>query len=232
MAYMNLARSGNKYLADHEPWKLIKTDADRTKAIMFTATQIAAALAVMGQPFIPDSCEKMRGFLNMDELSWGLLDKSVILPTGHALGKFGILFNKIEDPQVEAQIAKLMATKEENKTDMDFDPVKEEIVFEDFSKIDLRVGEVIEAVKVPKADKLLNLTIDLGFEKRTILSGIAEHYTPEEVLGRKVTVVANLKPRKMRGIESQGMILMGEDKDGKLTFADPGKEAENGKAIS
>ena len=227
--FMNLARLGNKYLADQEPWKKVKTDAKRTEAVMFTATQIAAGLAIMGQPFLPNTSEKLKGFLNLPSLDWNDLQKEIILEGGHTLGKFGILFDKIEDKAIEEQVEKLEATK---TVEASFEPIKDEIVFEDFQKIDLRVGTIIEATKVPKAKKLLNLTVDLGFEQRTILSGIAEHYSAEDIVGKKVTVVANLEPRKMRGIESEGMILMGETKEGKLTFADPGQEAENGYPVA
>ena len=227
--FMNLARLGNKYLADQEPWKKVKTDAKRTEAVMFTATQIAAGLALMGQPFLPNTSEKLKGFLNLPSLDWNDLQKEIILEGGHTLGKFGILFDKIEDKAIEEQVEKLEATK---TVEASFEPIKDEIVFEDFQKIDLRVGTIIEATKVPKAKKLLNLTVDLGFEQRTILSGIAEHYSAEDIVGKKVTVVANLAPRKMRGIESEGMILMGETKEGKLTFADPGQEAENGYPVA
>jgi methionyl-tRNA synthetase len=227
--FMNLARLGNKYLADQEPWKKVKTDAKRTEAVMFTATQIAAGLAIMGQPFLPNTSEKLKGFLNLPSLDWNDLQKEIILEGGHTLGKFGILFDKIEDKAIEEQVEKLEATK---TVEASFEPIKDEIVFEDFQKIDLRVGTIIEATKVPKAKKLLNLTVDLGFEQRTILSGIAEHYSAGDIIGKKVTVVANLAPRKMRGIESEGMILMGETKEGKLTFADPGQEAENGYPVA
>ena len=227
--FMNLARLGNKYLADQEPWKKVKTDAKRTEAVMFTATQIAAGLAIMGQPFLPNTSEKLKGFLNLPSLDWNDLQKEIILEGGHTLGEFGILFDKIEDKAIEEQVEKLEATK---TVEASFEPIKDEIVFEDFQKIDLRVGTIIEATKVPKAKKLLNLTVDLGFEQRTILSGIAEHYSTEDIVGKKVTVVANLAPRKMRGIESEGMILMGETKEGKLTFADPGQEAENGYPVA
>lgn len=227
--FMNLARAGNKYLADQEPWKLVKMDAERTKAVMFTATQIAAGLAVLAQPFLPHTAEKLQGFLHLPSLDWSVLEQEIILESGHTLGEFGILFDKIEDKAIAAQIEKLEATK---TVEASFEPVKDEIVFEDFQKIDLRVGTIIAATKVPKAKKLLNLTVDLGFEHRTILSGIAEHYSPEEIVGKKVTVVANLAPRKMRGIESEGMILMGESKEGNLTFADPGQEAENGYPVA
>jgi methionyl-tRNA synthetase len=227
--FMNLARLGNKYLADQEPWKKVKTDAKRTEAVMFTATQIAAGLAIMGQPFLPNTSEKLKGFLNLPSLDWNDLQKEIILEGGHTLGEFGILFDKIEDKAIEEQVEKLEATK---TVEASFEPIKDEIVFEDFQKIDLRVGTIIEATKVPKAKKLLNLTVDLGFEQRTILSGIAEHYSAEDIVGKKVTVVANLAPRKMRGIESEGMILMGETKEGKLTFADPGQEAENGYPVA
>jgi methionyl-tRNA synthetase len=227
--FMNLARLGNKYLADQEPWKKVKTDAKRTEAVMFTATQIAAGLAIMGQPFLPNTSEKLKGFLNLPSLDWNDLQKEIILEGGHTLGEFGILFDKIEDKAIEEQVEKLEATK---TVEASFEPIKDEIVFEDFQKIDLRVGTIIEATKVPKAKKLLNLTVDLGFEQRTILSGIAEHYSAGDIIGKKVTVVANLAPRKMRGIESEGMILMGETKEGKLTFADPGQEAENGYPVA
>jgi len=235
---MELARLGNKYLADEEPWKTIKTDEERTKTILNTALQVTAALAVLSEPFLPFTSEKLKGFLNFKGLDnkpdWNSLNTSdELIPANHGIEKAQLLFSKIEDAQIEAQLQKLEDTKtQNNSTTMDYDPVKPEIEFDDFSKLDLRVGTIIAAEKMPKADKLLILEVDLGFEKRTVVSGIAEHYKPEDIVGKQVSVVANLKPRKLRGVLSQGMILMTENAEGKLIFVNPDIESDNGVTIN
>jgi len=234
---MNLARLGNKYLADEEPWKLIKTDQERVATIMHIALQIAASLAVVSEPLLPFTSDKLKGMLALDalNLNWDLLDKTdTLLPSGHQINTAELLFRRIEDEEIQAQIDKLEATKKENQAMApSFEPLKETINFEDFQKLDLRVGTILEADKMPKADKLLVFKVDLGFETRTIISGIAEHFNPEELIGKRVTVVANLAPRKLRGIESQGMILLSENNDGKLVFVNPDEEGvPSGKTIN
>ena len=234
---MNLARLGNKYLADEEPWKLIKTDQERVATIMHIALQIAASLAVVSEPLLPFTSDKLKGMLALDalNLNWDLLDKTdTLLPSGHQINTAELLFRRIEDEEIQAQIDKLEATKKENQAMApSFESLKETINFEDFQKLDLRVGTILEAEKMPKADKLLVFKVDLGFETRTIISGIAEHFNPEELIGKRVTVVANLAPRKLRGIESQGMILLSENNDGKLVFVNPDEEGvPSGKTIN
>jgi len=221
---INLARLGNKYLADQEPWKLIKTDPERVETIMNIALQIAAALATVSEPFLPKSAEKLRSILNISNaIEWNEIVKTEnLIIDGHCIGSQELLFAKVEDATVEAQLNKLEATKK-NNTDENFkhNPVKENISFDDFSAMDLRTGTVLEAEKIKKTKKLLKLTVDLGFEKRTIVSGIAESYTPEEMIGKKVTVLANLAARNIKGVESQGMLLMTQNKDGKLIIIGP-----------
>lgn len=234
---MNLARLGNKYLADEEPWKLIKTNQERVATIMHIALQIAASLAVVSEPLLPFTSDKLKGMLALKtlDLNWDLLDKTdTLLPSGHQINTAELLFRRIEDEEIQAQIDKLEATKKENQAmEPSFEPMKETINFEDFQKLDLRVGTILEADKMPKADKLLVFKVDLGFETRTIISGIAEHFNPEELIGKRVTVVANLAPRKLRGIESQGMILLTENKDGKLVFVNPDEDqVPSGKTIN
>ena len=235
---MELARLGNKYLADEEPWKTIKTDEERTKTILNTALQVAAALAVLSEPFLPFTSQKLKGFLNFENLEnephWdSVATTEQLMPENHLIEKAQLLFSKIEDAQIEAQLQKLVNTKIENTASaMDYEPLKPEIEFDDFSKLDLRVGTIISAEKMPKADKLLILEVDLGFEQRTVVSGIAEHYKPEDIVGKQVSVVANLKPRKLRGVMSQGMILMTENADGKLIFVNPDVESDNGMTIN
>lgn len=234
---MNLARLGNKYLADEEPWKLIKTDQERVTTIMHIALQIAASLAVVSEPLLPFTSDKLKAMLALDalNLNWDLLEKTdTLLPSGHQINTAELLFRRIEDEEIQAQIDKLEATKKENQAmEPSFEPLKETINFEDFQKLDLRVGTILEADKMPKADKLLVFKVDLGFETRTIISGIAEHFNPEELIGKRVTVVANLAPRKLRGIESQGMILLSENTDGKLVFVNPDEEGvPSGKTIN
>lgn len=232
---LNLARLGNKYLADEEPWKRIKDDPERVPTIMHIALQIAAALSSICEPFLPHSAEKLRTILNINRpLSWEAIAKgSSLLPVGHIIGKQQLLFEKIEDATIEAQLSKLEQTKMVNeKETKSLPPQKELINFVDFTKLDLRVGTIIAAEKVKKDKKLLQLQVDLGEEVRTIVSGIAESFSTEEVVGKKVTVLTNLTPRKIRGVESQGMLLMSEDNEGNIVIVGPDKGAENGFPIA
>ena len=219
---MNLARLGNKYLADNEPWKLVKTDAKRVETIMHIALQITAKLSLLLEPFLPTTAGKLRSFLNLNLTSWEEITKNSILNAGHHTNAPEILFQKIEDSFVEQEIADLQATKEVPATN--FSPQKPNVSFDDFTKMDIRLGKIIEAEKVPKADKLLKLTVDTGIDTRTIVSGIASYYNAEEVVGKTVSVLLNLEPRKIRGVESQGMILMAENEQGELSFVSPEKE--------
>lgn len=271
-AAMNIARIGNKYISDTEPWKVAKTDMDRTASILHTSLQICADLAIAFEPFLPFSCEKLRKMLNVGisagfdhrsgegtptvnfysagegcalhtvsegvapssdgiVLTWDDLGSDVLLPAGHQLGEAQLLFSKIEDEVVNAQIAKLQATKAANEAAAaakaaeeaarHIEPLKEEISFEDFDKMDIRTANVLAAERVPKTDKLLKLTIDTGIDQRVIVSGIAEYYSPEDMLGKQICILANLKPRMIRGIESRGMILMARQGDGKMRFITP-----------
>ena len=232
---MNAARLGNKYLADEEPWKLIKENPERVKMQMYVALQIAAALSSLCEPFLPFTSDKLRKILNLDRISWKTISEtSDLIKAGHKIGQAELLFDKIEDEQIQKQLDKLEATKKENTAQaVQITPQKEETTFDDFTKMDLRVGTILEAEKMPKADKLLVLKVDTGIDVRTVVSGIAEHFSPEEVIGKRVTILANLAPRKLRGVESQGMILMTNDKDGKLVFLNPDKDGvENGALIS
>ena len=232
---MSLARLGNKYLADEEPWKVIKLDEERVQTIMYVALQISAALAVVSEPFLPFSATKLKNILNIDaSLSWeDVTENTVLLAATHQINKAELLFSKIEDKEIEAQVEKLAATKianeQENKVTT---PQKETIEFEDFTKLDIRVGTILEAEKVAKTKKLLKLKVDVGIDIRTIVSGIAESFSPEEIIGLQVSVLVNLAPRKIRGVESQGMILMADTPDGKLAFVAPSKEVKNGQAVS
>lgn len=227
---MNLARLGNKYLADEEPWKVIKQDEERVKTIMYVALQIATALAQLSEPFLPFTSQKLKKMLGTDhlkaDLTWERISvDSDLLPAGHQIHVAELLFNKIEDDAIAAQLNKLEATKKENETmDKEITPQKDTISFDDFSKLDMRVGTIIEAEKMPKAKKLLVLKVDTGLDIRTIVSGIAESFSPEDVIGKKVTVLINLAPRALRGIDSEGMILMTENTDGKLVFLNPDEE--------
>lgn len=219
---MNLARIGNKYLADTEPWKLAKTDMDRVATILNLSLQITANLAIAFEPFLPFSAEKLRGMLHLGYCDWNMLGRTDILPAGAELGKAELLFEKIEDSVIEAQVNKLLETKKTNELkNHKAAPIRENIAFDDFMKLDIRVGKVLECQKVPKADKLLQFRIDDGLGGRTIVSGIAKHYAPEDLVGKNVCFVANLEPRKLKGIESQGMILSAEDADGRLIVISP-----------
>lgn len=228
---MNLARLGNKYLADTEPWKVVKTDEDRVKTIMNICLQISANLSTLLEPFLPFSAVKLREFLNIERLEWENIGENVI-EAGHQINKASLLFEKIEDATIQAQVDKLLATKAENEAaNKVVTPAKENINFDDFMKMDIRVGTITEAEKVAKTKKLLKLTVDTGIDQRTIVSGIAEHYKPEEIIGKQVSVLVNLEPKKLKGIESQGMILMAEDADGKLSFVSPDQAVKPGSEI-
>lgn len=232
--FINVARAGNKYLADTEPWKLIKTDEESVKQIMFDALQICAKLAIAATPFLPHTAAKLKAMLNAHDLHWSSLFNENILMENHQLGKSEILYKQVEDEEIQKQLTRLENIKAANTQQPEtssLTELKPDITYEDFEKLDLRVGKVLEAEKVPKADKLLKLTVDLGFEKRTILSGIAEYYKPEELVGKLVTVVANLAPRKIRGIESQGMLLMAGNDFGKLYSVGPEKDIEAGSVV-
>ena len=231
---MNLARLGNKYLADEEPWKVIKLDEERVKTVMFVALQIATALSVLCEPFLPFTSVKLKGILNADSNSWSdISEKEVLLDPSHQIGKVELLFAKVEDKEIQIQLDKLEATKvaneQENKV---LEPQKDIIEFDDFTKLDIRIGTVIEAIKVPKTKKLLQLKVDVGLDVRTIVSGIAESFNPEDIIGKQVSVLVNLAPRKIRGVESQGMILMTDTQDGKLAFIEPERDVENGESVS
>ena len=228
---MNLARLGNKYLADTEPWKLIKTDEARVKTILNICLQIAGDLSTLTEPFIPFSASKLRDFLNIAPIAWNRMGDEVV-PAGHRLNEPGLLFEKIEDEQIQRQIDKLLATKKANEmANAQVKPAKENISFDDFAKLDIRAGKIIAAEKVAKTKKLMKLTIDTGIDTRTVVSGIAEYYTPEEVIGQQVSILVNLEPKALKGIESQGMILMAENADGSLAFVRPDKEVKNGSEI-
>ena len=234
---MNLARLGNKYLADEEPWKVIKVDEERVKTIMYVALQISAALAVVSEPFLPFTSDKLKKMLhisNENDSSWNdVSDKEVLLPANHQIGSAELLFSKIEDKTVTTQLEKLAATKKANEQENKvIEPQKETIDFDDFTKLDMRVGTILEAVKVAKTKKLLQLKVDVGIDVRTIVSGIAESFSPEDIIGQQVTVLTNLAPRKIRGVESQGMILMTDTPDGKLAFVEPEQKVSNGQQIS
>lgn len=231
---MNLARIGNKYLADTEPWKVAKTDMARVETILNISLQITANLSIAFEPFLPFSAKKIREFINMDNLTWGQLGRTDLLPVGHQLNASELLFSKIEDEAIEKQIQKLLDTKksnEEQQTEIKVASQKPNVSFDDFAKLDLRVGTVLECIKVPKADKLLQFLIDDGMGKRTIISGIAAWYKPEELVGKQVCFIANLEPRKLRGVESQGMILSVEDAQGNLSLIQPSKVVNSGSQI-
>ncbi|APA91821.1 MULTISPECIES: methionine--tRNA ligase [unclassified Myroides] len=233
---MNVARLGNKYLADEEPWKLIKENPERVKTQMYVALQIAAALSTLAEPFLPFTANKLKSILKIDTpIQWSTIaEDKVLLPTGHTIGQAELLFAKIEDEEVQKQLDRLEASKKANAAAAKVvEPQKDTATYEDFAKLDLRVGTIVEAEKMPKANKLLVLKVDTGMDVRTIVSGIAEHFKPEDIIGKRVTVLANLAPRALRGVESQGMILMTEDQDGKLVFVNPDDQnVKNGATIN
>lgn len=240
---MNLARLGNKYLADEEPWKAIKDNPERVKTQMYVAIQIAGALAILSEPFLPFTAQKLKNILNFEALkqknTWeSIKNNEEIINTNHHLNPSELLFEKIDDEIIQKQLEKLENIKLNNKTQENveqnttIEPQKELISYDDFSKMDIRIGTILEAEKMPKADKLLLLKVDTGIDVRTIVSGIAESFNPQDIIGKKVTVLVNLAPRKLRGIESQGMILMTEDIQGKFVFLNPDiKDVCNGSIV-
>ena len=229
---MNLARIGNKYIADSEPWKVVKTDPERVKTIIYISLQLTANLAIAFEPFLPFSSEKLRKMLNMECFEWNQLGRTDLLVPGHQLAKPELLFEKIEDDVIEAQVQKLLDTKKANEeANYKAKPVRENIAFEDFQKLDIRVGTVLECTKVPKADKLLCFKIADGLENRTIVSGISKFYKPEELVGKQVCFIANLAPRKLKGIESQGMILSALNYDESLSVITVDREVKPGSEV-
>ena len=229
---MNLARIGNKYIADSEPWKVVKTDPERVKTIIYISLQLTANLAIAFEPFLPFSSEKLRKMLNMESFEWNRLGRTDLLQAGHRLAKPELLFEKIEDDVIEAQVQKLLDTKKANEeANYKAKPIRENIAFEDFQKLDIRVGTVLECTKVPKADKLLCFKIADGLENRTIVSGIAKHYKPEDLVGKQVCFIANLAPRKLKGIESQGMILSAVNFDDTLSVVTVDREVKPGSEV-
>ncbi len=229
---MNMARIGNKYLTETEPWKLWKTDPDRVGTILYISLQISAGLSIILEPFLPHSCKKLRNILNIKNIEWEKAGQIDILPKNHKIEQPELLFDKIEDEAIEKQQLRLREIKQRNL--FQNAPVKESLLsvsYETFAAIDLRVGTILEAERVPKAKKLLKLTIDTGIDRRTVVSGIAEYYQPEEIVGRQVVVMVNLEPKELRGIVSHGMILMAEDADGKLIFVKPEAVVKNGSAV-
>jgi methionyl-tRNA synthetase len=226
---MNIARYGNQILSENEPWKLIKTDIQQTGKILYDCMQIIANLGILLQPFLPDTADSIFNMLqlNKNNLTWSDIGRQNLVPAGQCIANPILLFQKIEDEAIEKQIAKLSTS-----TPSMARPQKNEIQYDDFAKLDLRIGRIISAEKVAKTDKLLKLTVDLGYEHRTIVSGIAGQFKPEDIVGKQVTVVANLAPRKIKGIESKGMILMAEDNRGNLQFINPDTDFEIGARVS
>lgn len=234
---MDIARAGNKYLADTEPWKIAKTDLGRVETILNVSLQICASLSIAFEPFLPFTTEKLRQMLDMDKKPWDVLGSSEILEEGHSLNQPQLLFSKIEDETIAFQLEKLDRIKKENEAKKAneqkpaYAPLKEECTFDDFMKMDIRTATVLEAERVPKTDKLLKLLIDTGIDKRVIVSGIAECYSPEEMMGKQICILANLAPRKIRGIESKGMILMSREENGKMKIVSPEERMGNGASI-
>ena len=229
---MELARLGNKYLADMEPWKVVKTDPERVKTIMNTALQITANLTIVFEPFLPFTTDKLRGFMNFEKLDWHQLGRTDLIKGGHKIKTPELLFEKIEDEAIQAQVDKLLATKKVNELEQaEVNPPKDNIEYEDFAKLDIRIGTIIAAEKVAKTKKLLKLTIDTGIDKRTVVSGIAEYFEPEKIIGQQVSILVNLAPKILKGIESQGMILMAENGDGALVFVTAENKIKEGSEI-
>jgi len=230
---MDLARLGNKYLAETEPWKIAKTDMPRVGTILNIALQIAANLSVMAEPFLPFSAGKLKTMLNFGTTKWHQAGTGDLLAAGHPLGEASLLFEKIEDEVIDVQIKKLFDTKKKMELESQpATPAKPEVSFDEFSKMDIRIGKILKAERVEKSKKLLKLQVDTGIDTRTVMSGIAEHFSPEDIIGKQVTILVNLAPRKIMGVESQGMILMASDKDGSLRMLSPGSETSPGSVIS
>ncbi len=229
---MNLARVGNKYLAESEPWKIFATNPDRVKTILNISLQICANLAVVMEPFLPYTSSTLKKMLQMDSNTWDVAGSIDLLKAGTKLNTDAMLFEKIEDEAITAQIERLNSTKEQNKmTETTITPAKPDITYEDFAKLDIRTGTILAAERVPKTDKLLKLTVDTGIDKRTVVSGIAANYDPDKIIGQKVTILVNLQPKMLRGIQSQGMILMAENSQGELCFVHQEKDFENGALV-
>lgn len=232
--FMNVARLGNKYLADSEPWKVIKTDEEQVRTILNVSLQIAANLAILAQPFLPHTADKLFAMLNLDNRDWEQTGRHDILEPEHQLGQIGLLFEKITDEQVQFQLDKLAAAKASNsaeKKESSLVASKDSIAFDDFVKLDIRVGTILSAEKVAKTKKLLKLQIDTGIDQRTVVSGIAEYFDPADIVGKQVSILINLEPREIKGIQSQGMILMAEDSEGKLEFVSPGSNMPAGSVV-
>jgi len=229
---MEIARLGNKYLADMEPWKVVKTDPERVKTIINIALQITANLTIVFEPFLPFTTQKLRGFLNLAKFEWQELGRTDLIMPGHVINTPELLFDLIDDEAIQAQVDKLLATKKANELEeVKVNPVKENIEYEDFAKMDIRIGTIIAAEKVAKTKKLLKLTIDTGVDKRTVVSGIAEYFEPEKIIGQQVSILMNLAPKILKGIESQGMILMAEDGNGSLVFVTPATTIKAGSEV-
>jgi methionyl-tRNA synthetase len=229
---MNLARLGNKYLADTEPWKVVRTDPERVKTIMYVSLQITANLAILLEPFLPFSMDRLRGWLGIASLHWDAAGRSDLLTPGHIVSSGELLFSKIEDSQIDRQIQKLMDTRKNNESAVaTVLPQKEDVTFDEFTRMDIRTATILEAEKVPKTTKLIKLKVDTGIDVRTIVSGIAEHFTAEELPGKAISVIVNLAPRTIKGIESKGMVLLAEDENGKLVFVIPEEKIKNGSPV-
>ena len=230
---MNLTRLGNKYLADMEPWKLFKTDEARTGTVLHVALQLAASLVTLMEPFLPVASASLGRMLSVEKTAWTAAGNAGALPAGHQLGEAFLLFDKIEDKTVETQVQKLLDTKLANQlANAPVQPAKENVSFEDFGRMDLRIGTILTVEKVAKTKKLLKLTVDTGLDKRTIVSGIAEHFAPEQLIGQQALVLLNLAPREIKGIESQGMLLLAENADGKLSLMQPGQPVRPGSFVA
>lgn len=230
--FMNVARLGNKYLADEEPWKIFKDDEERVKTVLYVSAQIVANLGVIAQPFLPKTTVKLLSMLNMPAQSWDKAGAPDLLASGHMLGETQLMFEKITDDQVDFQLQKLADAKALNAAAAaKAEPVKENISYDDFLKMDIRIGTIIEAEKVKKTKKLLKLKIDTGIDERTVVSGIAEFFAPEAIIGKQVSILVNLEPREIKGITSQGMILMAEDSDGRLDFVNPTSAITAGSSV-
>ncbi len=232
-SYMNIARIGNKYLAESEPWKLANSDMERVKSILAVSLEITGLLAVLGEPFLPFTAKKLKNMLNLSDYTWEMVGAKPVFQAGHVINKAELLFDKIEDDAIEKQLQKLQQTKllNEQNAEKQYVPVKENISYDDFSKMDIRVATVKHAERVPKTDKLLKLTLQVGFEERTVVSGVAHCYQPEELIGKQVCLLANLEPRKIKGIESKGMVLFAEDLAGKLTAVSPIISTDDGSIV-
>ncbi len=236
--FMNLARLGNKYLTENEPWKTFPADPGRTGTILNISLQICAQLSIVGEPFLPFSSEKIRKMLNLPAMTWDEATRLEWLVAGNVLNPADYVFEKIDDAQIEAQVQRLLDTKKNNDSvaaeaaaSLPLKPAKPQITYEEFSKMEIRVATILEAEKIPKTTKLMKLKVDTGLDQRTLVAGIAEHYEPEQVIGRKICILANLEPRKLKGTESSGMILMAEDRDGRLFFVSPEESCENGSTV-